>query len=755
MLATAVSGCAQQNEVWGISRETFSQRLERGEYEFLRHLDYGALDLDEVLRLEPGAAYYLAQVYAELGLTDMEQRMLALELDEGEDPWRRHAALELVSELAASEQFRELEKAADRALELYPEEPELVFARHAALYEQGRDRDLSAAYAEGGSLSPFLSESVFSEKRREAQLWKVVSAFRLGDAGWADGVRSFFTELPAASQHSRLYVFLIARSAAQKPFSAAELSLFSAKARLAEGEVREAARVFSELARDARRPAAGGPGAGGTRARGPAGLELTEWVVRDMGVAFLRAGYWSRGAVILEGYAEETRQRGTRAMALEYAGRLHRAAGDAGLAAERFEAALSLRSAPANRRRLVWNLTDATMRFDPEAAVGVLAEHRAELSGAGYFARLLDRLATELVRAEEWEALRAAGRVVEEAGFVAAADQFRFLGAEAALRGRTEGADSARDVLAEVQSDPYYRLLAAVRLGNTDSLVREPARVGAPSGTVTHAEVGADGNGGDGGPDGAGTERDGGSTAQLVVHGYLAFGLYEHAYRAAMERDEELSVETIEEVVEHLQARGLLIESLRLMARVRDREEFVLTTERARMLYPRAFSHAMEQVAEQEGLDMSVFYGLVREESHFDADIVSHAGATGLAQLMPSTAADVARRMRMADPDLTDPATNLAIGGYYLSYLLGRFDGELLAALAAYNGGQGRVRRWQAELSAFSGPLFHEAMPIRETRHYIRKVLVSAAYYGELYDERSVGDTVRLFYPDVKPIEED
>jgi soluble lytic murein transglycosylase len=110
--------------------------------------------------------------------------------------------------------------------------------------------------------------------------------------------------------------------------------------------------------------------------------------------------------------------------------------------------------------------------------------------------------------------------------------------------------------------------------------------------------------------------------------------------------------------------------------------------------------------------------------------------------------------MRMDDPDLTDPLTNLSIGGHYLSYLLGRFDGELLPALAAYNGGQGRVRRWVRENGAVAGPLFHEAMPIRETRHYIRKVLVSAAYYGEIYDRRSVADTVQLFFPDVTPIRE-
>jgi soluble lytic murein transglycosylase len=174
--------------------------------------------------------------------------------------------------------------------------------------------------------------------------------------------------------------------------------------------------------------------------------------------------------------------------------------------------------------------------------------------------------------------------------------------------------------------------------------------------------------------------------------------------------------------------------------------------ERAERFYPRAYDPLMRSAAGEEGIDPAFWFAVVREESMFSSSVASHAGAVGLSQLMPATAEDVADRMGLTGPELTDPQTNLAIGSRYLRMLLDRFELPV-AALAAYNAGQGRVRRWLA--AAPEGMVaFHERIPFWETRHHVRKVVVSAVYYNYLYNDVPPVETVRYFFPGLKELEE-
>ncbi len=756
---TLLASCADQTHVWGIPQETFSERLEQGEHDFLRHLDYRDIELEEVTRLHPGAAFYLGEVYDELGLDELRRRMYRVEVDRGEDPWRRLASQRLLSHLEDEERFEELESASERVLEHYPDEPTFLFFRYLALYERERFEEIVEADARtDGGLRRLIAGRPSEAQRREAELWRAVAAFETREDGWDDAMRSLFLDYPAADEHARLASFIRARNEAAQAFSEAELDLFTAKAALADGEAEEAAQIFLELA-DA-------PADSGDTAPQPADIPAGHWLARDMGLAFLRGGYLDRGAAVLEAYLEAYRDAGDgrllQARSVEYLGRIHIRNGDASRARERFEQAYETYETTEDRRRVLWYILDLSVASEPARALDDLKRYRNGLISESYFDRLLDRLASELVRRRQWEDLRRGAELLDEVGFAETAERFSFLAAEAVIRGyhtpgrgtKGEPAGEATDgptdgpareaarALERIEYHPYYRLLAAVRLGTEDELISssEPYVANPSSETLGDGE-----NGGADEPHNRGW---------AVVSGYLAFGLFDQAYEEAGRRSAELSIGAIVDIAERIQMRGMHIEALRLMALARNRKEFVLSPRAARILYPRAFENAMTEIAEQEGLDPALFYGLVREESHFSADIVSYAGATGLAQLMPTTAADMAERMRIEDPDLTDPATNLAIGGFYLGHLIERFDGDVLEAVAAYNGGQGRVRRWVRENASLQGPLFHEAMPVSETREYVRKVLVSAAYYGELYEERSVGETVRLFYPDLEAVSE-
>ncbi len=134
--------------------------------------------------------------------------------------------------------------------------------------------------------------------------------------------------------------------------------------------------------------------------------------------------------------------------------------------------------------------------------------------------------------------------------------------------------------------------------------------------------------------------------------------------------------------------------------------------------------------------------------------MVSHAGAVGLAQLMPKTAADVASRigkkteLRFTEdgPDLSDPMTNATLGAWYLADQTKR-AGSPLMALLGYNGGPSRVRRWRQAQRDLPEDLFLETIPVAETQNYGRKVLAASAVYGYLYYGMTLERVVADIFP--------
>jgi soluble lytic murein transglycosylase len=124
----------------------------------------------------------------------------------------------------------------------------------------------------------------------------------------------------------------------------------------------------------------------------------------------------------------------------------------------------------------------------------------------------------------------------------------------------------------------------------------------------------------------------------------------------------------------------------------------------------------------------------VRQESVFDVEALSPAGARGLAQLLPSTAALTARGLDVAfyPAWITVPDLNLHLGAAHLAELLKRF-GRLDAAVAAYNAGASPVRRWLARDGAGDPDRFIELIPYPETRGYVRSILRNRELYRALY----------------------
>ena len=137
-------------------------------------------------------------------------------------------------------------------------------------------------------------------------------------------------------------------------------------------------------------------------------------------------------------------------------------------------------------------------------------------------------------------------------------------------------------------------------------------------------------------------------------------------------------------------------------------------------------------------LEHALVLSVIRQESRFDREARSGAGALGLMQLMPRTARSVARRMGLSESSkrlTSNRAHNIALGSRYLSDMIERFDGSYLLAAAAYNAGPRNVSRW---IAANGDPRYDpdvdiidwiEMIPIAETRNYVQRVLEGTQVY--------------------------
>ena len=150
---------------------------------------------------------------------------------------------------------------------------------------------------------------------------------------------------------------------------------------------------------------------------------------------------------------------------------------------------------------------------------------------------------------------------------------------------------------------------------------------------------------------------------------------------------------------------------------------------------PLLHEDAIRAQAHDKQLDPSLIAGVIYAESKF-SDSTSTAGALGLMQLLPSTAHFIADRSggtAFTTEDLSTPDINIAYGSWYLRYLLDRYDGNEVLALAAYNGGMGNVDRWVAEARARGERLDVADIPFPETRAYVERVLDARRDYRRTY----------------------
>ncbi len=515
---------------------------------------------------------------------------------------------------------------------------------------------------------------------------------------------SFSSTQKVSSLHGRAYSFITADPTYLQQFSASEQDLLDGKNSLVQGSWAKAIPALEGVLASIDPQAV----ADGT-------------LVVDLGSAYQFAARFAAGAQFMEKLSPRLTGQ-ARVDAMEEAGRLYRKARDFPRAFAQFRAEAAAAATPAQRDRARWFIADMLFETAPTDLTAQIGAESALWSDRSSFIDVLQDRIADLVTARAWRTLSGLWLVLRTTGPDLVCAQLSYLLAREWQEGavpRLPGSPplTARDLFQDAENrDPtgYYGILAASMLGDM------PDRA-IPSSSPTEPAADLD---------------------PLSV-GFIAYGLPGLAYARLWSTRDSLTNAEIMTAAHKLADAGDYRSSLYFVGALARKRR--LSSPELQMYYPRAYAALIDSLAQGTGIPDHLLYGIIREESYFDPKVVSSAGAVGLSQLIPATAADVARGLRIIDPDLRDPTTNLTLGVRHFKDLLSSAKSPTKAMLA-YNAGLTRLRQWEKAAPGLPADLFVETVPLAETRDYVRKILVSSVMYAFLYHDADPREAALSFF---------
>ncbi|ELS04699.1 soluble lytic murein transglycosylase-like protein [Xenococcus sp. PCC 7305] len=165
------------------------------------------------------------------------------------------------------------------------------------------------------------------------------------------------------------------------------------------------------------------------------------------------------------------------------------------------------------------------------------------------------------------------------------------------------------------------------------------------------------------------------------------------------------------------------------------------TNEYWQSLFPIPFEEIILPWSQQRQINPLLVSALIRQESRFEPEIGSSAGALGLMQVMPATGKQVAGQIGLQDYSLTNPEDNVNIGTFYLDFTHRKYDDNSMLAVASYNAGPNRVAQWVSRYGLRDADEFVEKIPYRETKGYVESVFENYWNYMRIYNT----ETAQLF----------
>ena len=405
----------------------------------------------------------------------------------------------------------------------------------------------------------------------------------------------------------------------------------------------------------------------------------------------------------------------------------------------------------------MWYYLDTMRMLGLSRYLKALADTAARWKTPAWYADLVQSLRAQLTAAKDWKNLETLHTVLAKTTLP---EQRAAVAYTLACAGQLPPDRTARllqEAAGESHDALYYRILGTYRLGGAQLLkdsfnfhsasngqTQSGRRTQSPG---TQAQAGESHTQADAGK--AQTSTFSPQEARTYIDGLLHFGLYDMVYPRIVAVYPSISAEEALQIARTLASEGHYADSIRVIRFSLKNQEDAATKEQLELLYPRPWGELVSKYAAEYGLPEYLLYALIRSESFFQHQVVSGAGAIGLTQLMPATAADIAKKLKVADYSLTDPEINIRFGAYYLAEMIRRSDNRIMPACFAYNAGISRVRGWQKKAQGLPEDLFLESLEYAETRDYGRKLLSAATVYGVLYYSEEPEDIVRLFFKEL------
>lgn len=406
---------------------------------------------------------------------------------------------------------------------------------------------------------------------------------------------------------------------------------------------------------------------------------------------------------------------------------------------KQFESALSLAGDDNERDQALWYYLQSCLKISTEEAVAGLQKYAASFSQKEYFDDFFDSLSVLLFSGGKWDLFEKVYDAIKDYASQATVSKYAYLTARI-LQTQIKDSDENKIKSAlqkAVDCDPgtfvYYKLLAANELGYSTESVDK--MFFAPKNLPPLV------------PEKMSQEET--LSARKLLLGYADFGFGEMIYdewKFFFDMDSRIiDLETVVRLSSFLRqmANGqndYYSKSLRMISRSANLDGIQISKKAFELLYPRNFMEQVQESAKEFEVDDHLMFALIRTESFFEPKIQSHAGAIGLTQLMEATASDCAKKLKVEEYNLLDPATNIRFGTYYYSHVKRRLNDSGILALFAYNAGITTVRRWirssKIELNSQKqlwSDMFLETLPFAETRGYGRRVVSAAAMYAYLY----------------------